>query len=97
MTEVDIEDALTSDHEEYKAVKEVGASGMSEVAIVVVRDIGHVQDVQLRLSTTASGVDWKEDRPGDAHANEAAHDRDLEEAQQKISIESVMVQNVGIR
>jgi len=97
LTEVDVEDALAGDHEEHESVEEVGASDVSKVTVVAVRNIGHVENVELRLTSTTGSVDWEEYWPSYGHSNKTGDNGHLEEAEEKITIESVVVQNVGVR
>lgn len=97
LAEIDIEDAFASDHEEHKAVEDVSTPNVSKVAVVVVCDVGHVENVELCGSTSAGGIDWKEDWPGYDHTDKAGDDGHLEEAEEKVAIESVVVQNVRVR
>ena len=69
---------------------------MSEVAVVVVGDVGHVEHVELFLTSPTSGIDWEEDRPGDEHAYDAADDHDLQQAEEEKSVQTVVVQDIGV-
>lgn len=65
---------------------------MSIVAIDI-DDIAEAQYIKLRLTTSASGVDWKEDWPGDAAADKADEDEYLEESQEEITIKGVVLED----
>lgn len=69
---------------------------MSEVAVVVVFDIAHGQDIELVLTTSASDIDGEQDGPCDDAANEAAQNRDAEESEEQIAIERRVSQHISI-
>jgi hypothetical protein len=46
---------------------------------------------------TACSIDGEEDRPGNAAANKGDDHAYLQEAEEKVGIERVVLQNVGIR
>lgn len=69
---------------------------MSIVAIDI-DDIAEAQDIKLRLTTSASGIDWKENWPGDAAADKADEDEYLEESQKEITIKRVVLENKVVR
>lgn len=70
--------------------------GMCIVAIFV-RDIAKCQEVQLHESVASRGVDRKQDGPGDQTSDQADGDADLEIAKEKVSIERLVIEDVGIR
>jgi hypothetical protein len=54
------------------------------------------EHIQLLLAHAACYVDWKEDRPGNAAADEAYHHSDFQEAEKKVAIQRVVLQHIGI-
>lgn len=66
------------------------------VVPVWVFDIGHAQNVQLLLTTAASGIDREQDRPGD-NASDKTHDnQDLEEAEPQVTIKRVVSEHMAV-
>jgi len=97
LAEIDVEDALASNHEEHKTVEDVSTCNVSKVAVVVVCNVGHVENVKLRLITSTGGIDWKENGPGYDHTDDAGDDGHLKKAEEEVAIESVVVQDVCVR
>lgn len=73
MAKIDIEDALSADKEEHKAVKDPCDEDMCIEAvlarILVGIDVGKGQHIELLPTITASGIDREEDRPCDDAAD----------------------------
>jgi hypothetical protein len=67
------------------------------IVSVLILDIGEAKNVELFLTTSTSGVDWEQDRPCDTAADEAYNDSQFEIAQQKVSIQRIVLENVFIR
>lgn len=63
------------------------------VVSVDIRDIAPAQDVKLALATAASGIDWEQNRPCYAAADETEDDENLEEAQEEVAIEGVVLED----
>ena len=66
------------DCEGDKAEKDPGNKSMS-IVVVGLADIAEAQNVKLALTSSTSGIDWKEDRPRDAASRHADEDEQLEE------------------
>lgn len=64
--------------------------------LVLVRDVGNAQHVQLFLITTACDIDGKKHRPGDNAADEKDAGRNFQVTQKEESIQGVMVQDVAV-
>jgi hypothetical protein len=54
------------------------------------------EHIKLLFTSTACGVDREEDRPGDAAANKGDDHAYLQEAEEKVGIERVVLQDVSI-
>lgn len=54
--------------------KEVCASTVCKILVVIVCDIANVENVELRLATTTSDVDGKENWPCDAASDQTTDD-----------------------
>jgi hypothetical protein len=54
------------------------------------------KQVELPFACAAGGIDWEEDGPGNAAADEAYYHRDFQEAEEKVAVEGVVLQDVGI-
>lgn len=66
------------------------------IVFVLVGDICKSEHIQLNLADTASGIDWEEDWPGNAAANEANDHCDLQEAEEKVAVKGIMLQDICI-
>ena len=73
-----------------------GRMGIMCVVAVGISDVTETQDVKLRLPTSTSGIDRKEDRPGDADSSKSDETHHLHESQVKEGIERVLLQDIGI-
>lgn len=62
---------------------EPGTTDMSKVTPRAL-DVGHCENIQLRLVCSSSGIDRKQDRPCDTAANQTRNHRELEEAEEKV-------------
>lgn len=60
-------------------------------------DVAETQDIQTALSTTSCSVDGEEDRPCDAATHEGDDEQKLEEAEKKVTIEGVVVEDECVR
>jgi hypothetical protein len=56
-------------------------------------DVGHGQEIELRLSAMASCIDGEQDRPGDEAANKGQNDHHLEEAHKQEAVDGLVVKN----
>jgi hypothetical protein len=70
---------------------------MSIVSVAITRDVSKGQHIQLLLPAATSDIDWEQDWPGDQTAEKADGRGDFEIAKQEISIQRVVLQDVGIR
>ena len=61
-----------------------------------VRDVTHREKVELLLPTVTSRVDWEQDRPRDASAQETYNDHHLEEAHKEVAVDRLVVQDILI-
>jgi len=64
---------------------------VGEETEVVVGDVRHAEDVELRSASTTGSIDREEDRPCDEAADETNDDRDLEESQEQETVERLML------
>ena len=65
--------------------------------VISLHDIAHTEQVELDLSTAPSDVDWKEDWPSDAAADEANGRCNLQIAEEQIAVERLVIQDIGVR
>lgn len=70
---------------------------MGEHLEVVVCDVCHGEDLELRLDTAAGDVDGEKYGEGDDASDQTADDRDLEEAQEEVAVHGVVLQDVCVR
>jgi len=64
---------------------------------VVVGDVGHGQDFELRLDTSTGDVDGEEHGKCNDTSNQTGNDGDLEEAQEEVAIHGVVLEHIGVR
>ena len=64
--------------------------------VVSLHNIAHAEQVELDLPTTPGDVDWKEDWPSDAAADETDGRCNLQVSEEQIAIERLVIQDVGI-
>ena len=57
------------------------------IIAVLVLDIGETQNVELSLTTTTSGIDGKQNGPGQTATDETDDNRQFEVSEKKITIE----------
>lgn len=95
LSKVDEVDGLPRDHEKHEAEEDPRDKGMGVVAILVL-DVGKGEDVKLLLTTTASGIDRKQNGPGDEATDKADDDGQLKVTEQEIAIERVVLEDVFV-
>lgn len=97
MTEVDVVDHLTSDHEDDEAEKDDGATSVGEVLEVVVSsvaDISEGKNLEFRQATAASGINREEHWPTDEASDDADNYAYLQEAEEEVAVQRVVVEDV---
>lgn len=99
LAQVDVKDALASDHVHEKAVNGPGDKGMRKqgVLVRVEVDITVREDLELRLVVTTSGIDGKQNRKGNASANQADNEADAQVTNKEIGVETLVCQCMGVR
>ena len=99
LAKVDVVDALASDQEKNESKEEPCTAGVSKISILAISaliDIAHAQHVQLLFASTASNINWEEDRPGNAGAYEHDNHRHLQKSKEEVGIEGLMLENIGV-
>lgn len=76
--------------------EDISASSMSKVTIIVILHIAHGKYIKLALASTAGDVNREKDRPCDQTADEACYRCNLQQPKEKITVERVVSQNMGI-
>jgi hypothetical protein len=95
LSQIDVEDALTSDQEHDEAEEDPGTGSVGK-ELPGVLDVGHAQDIELLLAGTTSGVDGKQDGHRDDASYQAHDDLKLQEAQEQVSIDALVLKHEGI-
>jgi len=67
------------------------------IETILVRNIGKSQEVKLHQSSASSGIDRKQDGPGDQAPDKADYNADLEISKKKKAIERVVIEDIAIR
>ena len=68
---------------------------MSQVTILV-RDVAEAEKIKLALTSSTSGIDWKEDWPSDKTADETDDNGHLQISKQEVSVERIVLQNIFV-
>jgi hypothetical protein len=63
------------------------------VESVLARDVAETEDVQTRLPTTSCSIHGEKDGPCDADTYEGDDEQNFEEAEEKVAIEGVVVED----
>lgn len=68
---------------------------MSQIAPVVAsaRDVAEIENVELALTSSTSGIDWEENWHADETADQTHDHTDLKKAEEEVAIERVVLQN----
>ena len=82
---------LSRDHEEDEAYEDPRNEDMSEISVLVARDIAEAQDVKLLLDPSTSGIHWEQDWPSDEASNRADGDGYLDVAEEEVRVERVVL------
>jgi len=76
--------------------EEVGTTRVRKHLVVVVCYISKREDVKLRFASASSDVDRKQDREGDAAANQTSDNSHLQQTQEQVAVQRVVVQDITI-
>lgn len=67
------------------------------IETILVRNIAKSQEVKLHQSSASSGIDRKQDGPGNQAPDEADYSADLEISKKKEAIERLVIEDIAIR
>ncbi len=95
-SQTDEVDSLSSDQENDEAQKDARDTCVGKVPVGVYH-VGHAENVELLLTAAACCIDWEQDGPGNATADQRHDDEDFEETEPKISVERVVSKDMAVR
>lgn len=61
--------------------EEVGTASVRKHLVVVICYVSKREDVELRFASTSRDIDWKQDREGDAAADQTSDNSHLQQTQ----------------
>ena len=98
LAKVDIKDALSHDHVHDETVVSPADEDMGIVSVVlgIAIDIAIGKDIELLFAPAACCVDRKENRPGDAAADEADDGGDAQKANKEVGVEGLVLKRIDV-